>query len=80
MNPNAIIVKMKSLESLLNKHLIKNGHHRDSYTDMIDSQYMQCARQLCATHWTQETDELRAKWNQTPEMIDSIRKNQKIIK
>ncbi len=80
MNPNAIIVKMKSLESLLNKHLIKNGHLRDSYTDMIDSQYMQSARQLCATHWTQETDELRAKWNQTPEMVDRIRKNQKIIK
>lgn len=79
-NPNAIIIKMKSLESLLKRHLIINGHLRDSYTDMINSQYMQCARQLYATHWTQETKELRAKWNQTPEMIDSIRKNQIIIK
>lgn len=80
MNPNAIIIKMKSLEALLNRHLAKNGNLRDTYTDMIDSQYMQCARQLYATHWTQETEELHAKWSQTPEMADSIRKNQRIIK
>jgi len=35
---------------------------------------------LKATHWTQETEELRNKWEQTPEDFENIRKNIQIIK
>lgn len=80
MNPNAIIIKGKSLDAILQQHLEQNGYLRDDYTDAVDLQLRQCMRDLNATHWTQETEELRNKWNQTPEEIDSIRKNIQIIK
>lgn len=80
MNPNAIIIKMKSLEVLLKRHLVKNGYLRDSYTEQIDAHYLRCVHQLRATHWTQETEELHNKWNLTPEACDSIRRNQIFIK
>ena len=35
---------------------------------------------LRATHWTQETEELRSKWMQTPEDMERIRKNVQTIK
>ena len=79
-NPNAIIIKGKSLDALLQQHLEQNGHHRDAYTDAIDLQLKQCMLDLKATHWTQETEELRNKWEQTPEQIENIRKNINIIK
>ena len=74
MNPNAIITKGKSLDAVLQQHLEKNGYLRDAYTDAIDLQSIQCLQDLRATHWTQETEELRNKWNQTPEEIENIRK------
>lgn len=80
MNPNAIIIKMKSLDTLLKKHLELNGYLRDMYTDRNDSLYRKCIRALQATHWTQETEELRQKWKQSPEEIERIKKNIQIIK
>ena len=80
MNPNAIIIKTKSLDTLLQQHLGQNGHVKDAYTDWNDSQYRQCMRDLHSTHWTQETEELRNKWNQTQEEIENNRKNIQIIK
>ena len=80
MNPNAIITKGKSLDALLQQHLEQNGHLRDAYTDAIDLQSRQCMQDLKATHWTQETEELRNKWKQTPEDFENIRKNIQIIK
>lgn len=80
MNPNAIITKGKSLDALLQQHLEQNGHIRDAYTDAIDLQSRQCMQDLKATHWTQETEELRNKWKQTPEDFENIRKNIQITK
>ena len=50
------------------------------YTDENDAQFKQCLQDLRATHWTQETEELRNRWMQTPEDMDRIRKNVQIIK
>ena len=80
MNPNAIITKGKSLDAILQQHLEQNGYIRDAYTDAIDLQSRQCMQDLNATHLTQETEELRNKWNQTPEEIENIRKNIQRIK
>jgi len=80
MNPNAIITKGRSLDALLWKHLEQNGYLRDVYTDENDAQFKQCLQDLRATHWTQETEELQSKWNQTPEKIENIRKNIQTIK
>lgn len=80
MNPNAIITKGKSLDALLLQHLEQNGHLRDTYTDENDTQSMQCLQELRTTHWTQETEELREKWEQTPEDVERIRKNVQIIR
>ena len=66
MNPNVIITKGKSLDAILQQHLEQNGYLRDEYTDAIDLQSRQCMQDLKATHWTQETEELRNKWEQTP--------------
>lgn len=80
MNPNAIIIKAKSLEAQLMNHLRYNGGLRDSITDNLDRELSQCSTDLKNTHWTQETEELRRKWNKTKEEIDSIKKNVIIIK
>lgn len=75
-NPNALLIKMKSLEALLRNHLMFNGYLRDYYTDMVDAQYIRCVKDLQSTHWTQETEELHRKWSLTKEEADSIRRNQ----
>lgn len=62
MNPNVIITKGKSLDAILQQHLEQNGYLRDAYTDANDAQFRQCMQDLKATHWTQETEELRVKW------------------
>jgi len=80
MNPNAIIIKAKSLETQLMKHLRQNGGFQDSLTDELDRELSQCSRDLRNTHWTQETEELHRKWNKTKEEIDSTKQNVKIIK
>ena len=80
MNPNAIIIKAKSLEAKLMDHLRKNGGLRDSTTDEFDCKLAQCSQDLRNTHWTQETEELRRKWNKTKEEIDSLKHNVIIIK
>ena len=80
MNPNAIITMGKSLDALLMRHLKRNGNVRDGYTDAIDYQSWQYMQVLKATHWTQETDELRRKWQQSPDEIEKIKKNVIIIK
>lgn len=79
MNPNAIIIKAKSLEALLLQHLKENGYVRDAYADWNDSQYKQCMQDLHSTHWTQETKELQAKWSQTPKDAGKIRKSIQFI-
>ena len=53
MNPNAIIIKGKSLGAILQQHLEQNGYLRDAYADALDLQLRQCMRDLNATHWTQ---------------------------
>lgn len=80
MNPNAIIIKMKSLEILLQNHLIYNGGFRDNFTNNIDSQLYQCQELLRTTHWTQETDALRKRWKQTPEEIENIKATIQYVK
>ena len=80
MNPNAIIIKAKSLEAQLMNHLRHNGGFRDYITDKLDRELAKCSIDLRNTYWTQETEELRQKWNKTKEEIDSIKKNVIIIK
>lgn len=80
MNPNAIIIKGKSLDAILQLHLEQNRYLQDAYTDAIDLKSRQCMQDLNATHWTQETDELRRKWQQSPDEIEKIKKNVIIIK
>ena len=80
MNPNAIIIKAKSLEAQLMNHLRHNGGFRDYITDKLDRELAKCSIDLTNTHWTQETEELRRKWNKTKEEIDSIKQNVLIIK
>lgn len=80
MNPNAIIIKAKSLEAQLMNHLRQNGGFRDSLTDELDRELSLCSQDLRNTYWTQETEELRRKWNKTKGDIDSIRQNVKVIK
>ena len=80
MNPNAIIIKARSLEAQLMNHLRYNGGFRDSITDNIDRELSQCSIDLRNTHWTQETEELRRKWNKTKEEVDSLKQNMRIIK
>ena len=80
MNPNAIIIKAKSLEAQLMNHLRHNGGFRDYITDKLDRELAKCSIDLRNIHWTQETEELRQKWNKTKEEIDSIKQNVIIIK
>ena len=80
MNPNAIIIKARSLEAQLMNHLRYNGGFRDSITDNIDRELSQCSIDLRNTHWTQETEELRRKCNKTKEEVDSLKQNMRIIK
>lgn len=80
MNPNAIIIKARSLESQLLDYLGRNGGFRDSITDEFDSKLLQCSQDLKNTYWTQETEQLRRKWNKTKEEIDSLKKNVIILK
>lgn len=53
MNPNAIIIKGKSLNAILKMHLARNGNFHDAYTDIMDSLLKQCWQDLEATNWTQ---------------------------
>lgn len=80
MNPNAIITMGKSLDALLVRHLRLNGNIRDAYINAVDYQSWQYMQALKATYWTQETEELRRKWQQSPEEIERIKKNVIIIK
>ncbi|MCM1146564.1 MAG: hypothetical protein NC344_01780 [Bacteroidales bacterium] len=80
MNPNAIIIKAKSLEAQLITYLRYNGGFSDSITDELDYKLSQCSQDLRNTHWTQETEELRRKWNKTKEEADSLKQNVIIIK
>lgn len=79
-NPSAIIIKARTIETVLQNHLLQNGGLRDAFTDSMDCKLLECQKQLQATHWTQDTDELRRKWNKTPEEIEEIKKNTMIIK
>ena len=71
-NPTALIIKGKSLEALLLKHLEKNGGFADNYTDNVDKQLEALQKQLEATYWTPETPELRKRWR---EVIEQERHN-----
>lgn len=66
-NPTALIIKGKSLEALLLKHLEKNGGFADDYTDNVDKQLEALQKQLEATYWTPETPELRKRWREVIE-------------
>lgn len=64
MNPNAIIMRAKSIESLLQTHLKDNGGFADALTDVYDSMLRECSIALDSTHWTMETPELKERWEQ----------------
>ncbi|MGN0228784.1 MAG: hypothetical protein ACI4BH_03145 [Muribaculaceae bacterium] len=80
MNPNAIIIKARSLEAQLINHLRYNGGFKDFVTDNFDRALIQCSIDLRNTHWTQETEELRRKWCKTKAEIDSIKQNMILFK
>lgn len=78
MNPNAIIIKGKSIVGLLIQHLKENGFRKDAYTDMMDVQNDQCWAMLQATHWTQETPELRKRWTQNASDMNQMKNSNTI--
>ncbi|MBO4805081.1 MAG: hypothetical protein J5554_03480 [Paludibacteraceae bacterium] len=78
-NPNALLIKGKSLMAVLQRHLKQNGYKRDAYTDKIDAMSKKCWEALEATHWTQETPELRKKWKQSYHTVNEIKKNTQYI-
>jgi hypothetical protein len=63
-NPNAILIKGKSLDALLLAHLKTNGGVHDSFTDDIDRQSRECRIALKNTYWTQETEEMQKHFEQ----------------
>lgn len=80
MNPNAIVTMGKSLNALLKRRLEQNGNHRDAYTDILYYRSLQCMQALKATYWTQETEELRRKWQQNSDELEKLQKNVITIK
>lgn len=80
MNPTAIIIRGNTLDTLLQQYLARNGNRKDAYTSEIDALTIQCLRDLRATHWTQDTEELRQRWQQSPEEAERIRENVHSIK
>lgn len=78
-NPNALIIKGKSLEAILQNHLLQNGGFCDAVTDAIDILLYECKKQLDSTQWTQETEELKKKWKMTKEEMEEARKNVIIV-
>ena len=72
LNPTAIILKARSLFALLKQHLAENGNLRDAMTDRFDMQLHQCDKDLKATHWTQETEELRRRWSQDENSVNNV--------
>lgn len=69
-NPTAILIRAKSLEQLLQNHLLQAGFVCDQYTNDIELQLIECQKELQATHWTQETEKLRNKWERRPEKAE----------
>ena len=66
-NPTAIIIKGRSLEALLMKYLEINGGCADDYSKYIEAKLAILQKQLDSTFWTQETPELRRRWEESLE-------------
>lgn len=75
-NPLAIIIRGKSLDAFLLRHLKNNGYVHDYYTDMIDREEQKTFQMLQNTYWTEETPRLREKWSKVDMNVKPI----KIIK
>ena len=75
-NPLAIIIRGKSLDASLLRHLKNNGYVHDYYTDMIDREEQKTFQMLQNTYWTEETPRLREKWSKVDMNVKPI----KIIK
>ena len=69
-NPTAIIIKAQSLSALLDRHLESNGGLVDEFTIAIDDQLESLHKQLDATYWTQETTELRTRWEENGYQVE----------
>lgn len=63
MNPNAIIIKWKSLEWLLRDYLAMNGNILDAFANSLILNMKICKKQLEKTNWTYETEELKKRWS-----------------
>ncbi|MBP5456943.1 MAG: hypothetical protein J6Y37_10610 [Paludibacteraceae bacterium] len=79
-NPNALVIKGKSLTAILQTHLNQNGYKKDAYTDKIDTMRKKCWEALESTHWTKETPELREKWKPSYTTVNEIKKSTQYIK
>lgn len=64
MNPIAIIIKGKSLETILKNYFEKSFGIMDEESDSLMKESIQCLEKLKSTYWTRETEELKRKWNQ----------------
>ena len=76
MNPNAIIIKGKSAETLLLNYLKKNGGLADYYTDYLDLLIMESQQQLANTYMTQLTEELKQRWESGYGILQEHQKKQ----
>ncbi|MDD6722815.1 MAG: hypothetical protein PUE10_02835 [Bacteroidales bacterium] len=59
MNPNAWIIRGKSLEQMIKKHLMRNGNTIDEYAAHLIRQMEETKRRLSRTYMTVETAESR---------------------
>lgn len=58
-NPNAIIIRGKSLEMLIRYRLMENGNVVDSYVQELNKQIEETYNALDNTYWTQGSEDLR---------------------
>ncbi|MGM9839312.1 MAG: hypothetical protein ACI307_04505 [Sodaliphilus sp.] len=61
-NPNAIIIKMKSAESILLNYLNRRSGKKDEYTDYLFLLIKEAEGQLQSTYMTIPSEELQRKW------------------
>lgn len=62
-NPNALIIKGKSLRALAQAYMDSNGGIQDAYTDSLYVAFRQNEKDLQATHYVEPTPEQEKKWS-----------------
>lgn len=76
MNPNAIMIKAKSLIALIHKYTSTNDIKVSSaYINTLVRRIDECSTQLDATYWTEETEEMRKRFSISESILKDINLN-----